>query len=108
MFVCGKYSWPYSRIREAEFDLKAATLVLLEQGSKHRWGIEFQVIEKVNRSIHAYKRGGSHIADDAVVLNGLKTPCFRTQLQPRCPPVAGSGTTNLRAKVLSSSLARLL
>jgi hypothetical protein len=63
----------YSRIRKARFDLKAATLVLIEQGSKDRWGIEFWVTEKVNRSIHAYKRDGSHIADHAVVLNGLKT-----------------------------------
>src|SRR5215472_15113797 len=63
----------YSRIRKGGFDLKAATLVLIEQGSKDRWGIEFWVTEKVNRSIHAYKRDGSHIADHAVVLNGLKT-----------------------------------
>ena len=63
----------YSRIRKAGFDLKAATLVFIEQGSKDRWGIEFWITEKVNRSIHAYKRDGSHIANHAVVLNGLKT-----------------------------------
>jgi hypothetical protein len=47
-------------------------LVLIEQGSKDRWGIEFWVTEKVNRSIHAYKRDGSHIADHAIVLNGVE------------------------------------
>ena len=41
-----------SRSRKAGFDFKTATLVLIEQGSKHRWEIEFRVIEKVNRSIH--------------------------------------------------------
>ena len=46
----------YSRVRKAGLDLKAATLVLIEKGSKDRWGIEFWVTEKVNRSIHAYKR----------------------------------------------------
>ena len=56
MFVSGKYCWRYSRIRKAGLDLKAATLVLIEKGSKDRWGIEFWVTEKVNRSIHAYKR----------------------------------------------------
>jgi len=78
----------YSRIREAEFDLKAATLVLIEQGSKHRWGIEFRVIEKVNRSIHAYKRDGSHIADHAVVLTGSKTHNLG-QFPPWCLAVTG-------------------
>ena len=63
----------YSRIRKAGFDLKPATLVLIEHGSKDRWGIEFWVTERVNRTIHGYKRDGSHIADHAVVLNGLKT-----------------------------------
>jgi hypothetical protein len=60
----------YSRIRKTGFDFKAATLVLLEQGSKDCRAIEFWVTEKVNRSIHGYKRDGSHIADDAAVLNG--------------------------------------
>jgi hypothetical protein len=46
----------YSRVPKAGLDLKAATLVLIEKGSKDRWGIEFWVTEKVNRSIHAYKR----------------------------------------------------
>ena len=46
----------YSHIRKAGLELNAATPVLIEQGSKDRWGIEFWVTEKVNRSIHAYKR----------------------------------------------------
>ena len=50
--MSGKIQLAYSRIRKAEFDLKADTLVLLEQGSKHRWEIESRVIEKVNRCIH--------------------------------------------------------
>jgi hypothetical protein len=41
MFVSGKVHLAYSDIREAGFDLKAATLILLEQGSKDRWRIEF-------------------------------------------------------------------
>jgi hypothetical protein len=68
--------------------LKPATLVLIEQGCKDRWGIEFWVTEKVNRSIHAYKRDGSHIADHAGVLTGSKTHNLG-QFRPRCPPVTG-------------------
>lgn len=53
--------------------MKALTLVLIEQGSKARWGIEFWITEKVNGSIHADKGDESHISDHAVVLNGLNT-----------------------------------
>jgi hypothetical protein len=47
--LCGRQvQLAYSRIRKTGFDFNAATPVLLQPGSKDRWGIEFWVTEKVN------------------------------------------------------------
>jgi len=54
-------------------DAKEAAALGIEESSKNRWRIKVRKAEEVDAPIDADQCDGTHVADDAVVLDGLET-----------------------------------
>ena len=52
-------------------DPEPPALLIVEDSGEDAGRVKTRETEPVNRAVHAHERGGMHVADDAVVLNGL-------------------------------------
>src|ERR1035437_2423299 len=53
-------------------DLEAAALLRIQQCGKKGGRVEARETHEVNRTVHAHKRGGVEVADDAMIFDGLR------------------------------------
>jgi hypothetical protein len=63
---------PNTPVIELWLNLEAASTLVIEQGCEHRRRIEARVAEEIDGPVHSRKGNRPHIANHAVVLNGLK------------------------------------
>src|SRR6185437_606816 len=58
-------------------DLEPAALLIVENGRKHAGRVEMRNTQPIDRSVQTDERRRAHIADEAVILNGLVTHRLR-------------------------------
>src|SRR5215471_12095539 len=62
----------YANVFQLRRNLEAAALLVVEHCRKHRRRIEFWIAKEIDRTVHAYQCDRTHVADHAVILNGLE------------------------------------